>query len=63
MTVPRDGAYIWVTWITGLLAADKQCEWSAWFRTHFKDFDRPPSDFNLAALKYAIEGLVSRAGA
>jgi PD-(D/E)XK nuclease superfamily len=53
MTVPRDGSYIWVTWITGLLAADDQCEWAAWFRAHFTDFEQPPSDFNLAAWKAA----------
>jgi hypothetical protein len=35
-TTPRDGAYIYVTWITGLLAADDQCRWAAWFRAHFK---------------------------
>ncbi len=53
MTAPRDGSYIWVTWITGLLAADKQCEWSAWFRAHFQGFDKVPGDFDLAAWKAA----------
>ena len=53
MTTRRDGSYIWVTWITGLLAADKQCEWSAWFRAHFQDFAKVPSDFNLSAWKAA----------
>ena len=53
MTVPRDESYIWVTWITGLLAADDQCEWAAWFRAHYTDFEQPPSDFNLAAWKAA----------
>ena len=27
--------YIWVTWITGLLAGDKHCQWSAWFAAHY----------------------------
>jgi len=53
MTTPRDGSYIWVTWITALLAADDQCEWAAWFRAHFKDFEQPPSDFRLAGWKAA----------
>ena len=53
MTVPRDSSYIWVTWITGLLAADRQCEWSAWFRAHFSGFEKMPTDFNLAAWKAA----------
>ncbi len=62
MTVPRDSSYIWVTWITSLLAADKQCAWSAWFRAHFKDYEKPPSDFDLAAWT-AVHGEMVRARA
>lgn len=62
MTTPRDGSYIWVTWITGLMSADKQCEWAAWFRAHFQGFDRVPSDFDLAAWK-AAHGEMVRARA
>jgi len=62
MTVPRDGSYVWVTWITGLMAADKHCEWSAWFRAHFQGFDKVPSDFDLAAWK-AAHGEMVRARA
>jgi hypothetical protein len=25
---------------------DEQCEWKAWFRTHYEHFDRIPDDFN-----------------
>ena len=53
MTTRRDNSYIWVTWITGLLSADKHCEWSAWFRAHYQGFAKVPSDFNLAAWKAA----------
>lgn len=63
MTVPRDGSYIWVTWITGLMAADKHCEWSAWFRAHYSGYDKAPSDFDLAAWKAAHGEMVrARAG-
>ena len=62
MTVPRGSSYIWVTWISGLLAADKQCEWSAWFRAHFSGFEKMPTDFNLAAWK-AAHGEMVRARA
>jgi len=58
MTVPRDGSYIWVTWITGLMAADKHCEWSAWFRAHYQGYDKAPSDFDLAAWKAAHGDMV-----
>lgn len=36
MATPRRSPYIWVTWVTGYLAADDQCHWSAWFRAHFQ---------------------------
>jgi PD-(D/E)XK nuclease superfamily len=62
MTVPRGSSYILVTWITGLLAADKQCEWSAWFRAHFSGYEKVPTDFNLAAWK-AAHGEMVRARA
>lgn len=53
MATRRDSPYIWVTWITGLLAADKHCAWSAWFRAHFSGYEKVPSDFDLAAWKAA----------
>jgi hypothetical protein len=62
MTVPRDDSYIWVTWITGLMSADRQCEWAAWFRAHFQGFDKVPSTFDLAAWK-AAHGEMVRARA
>ncbi len=34
MPQPRDGPYIWVTWLSKLLAGDAHCEWALWFRTH-----------------------------
>ncbi|MEN6369511.1 MAG: PD-(D/E)XK nuclease family protein [Thermotogota bacterium] len=49
MAVRRTDPYIWVTWLTKLLAGESQCEWAAWFRAHHSDYDRLPSDFDLAA--------------
>lgn len=51
MAIARDNPYIWVTWITALLAGDSHCEWSAWFRTHYTGYVKQPTDFNLAAWK------------
>lgn len=28
--------YIWPTWLTGLIAGEKNCWWAAWFRAHYK---------------------------
>jgi len=46
----RDKPYIWVTWISGLLAGEKQCKWAAWHRAHF-NFVKTPSDFDAVAHK------------
>lgn len=48
MAIPREHPYIWVTWITGLLAGDRSCLWSAWYRAHFKDYERKPTGIDLA---------------
>jgi hypothetical protein len=48
MAVRRSDPYIWVTWLTKLLAGESQCEWSAWFRAHHRDYDRLPADFDVA---------------
>lgn len=48
MAVPRDGPYIWVTWITKLMAGEANCEWAAWFKAHHK-YEKLPSDFDTAA--------------
>ena len=46
MKQKRDEVYIWVTWLTGLISGDKQCEYAAWFKAHYQ-YDKKPSDFNL----------------
>jgi hypothetical protein len=49
VATPRNSSYIWVTWITGLLSGDRHCLWSAWYRAHFKGYERRPTSFDLAA--------------
>jgi CRISPR/Cas system-associated exonuclease Cas4 (RecB family) len=46
MTMQRQTPYIWVTWLTKLLAGEAQCDWASWFKAHNK-YDKLPSDFNL----------------
>lgn len=36
MSEKRKTPYIWVTWITGILAGDDHCAWAAWFKAHNK---------------------------
>ena len=49
MAVLRTDPYIWVTWLTKLLAGESMCEWSAWFRAHHKDYDKLPAEFDVAS--------------
>jgi hypothetical protein len=49
MATRRENPYIWVTWLTKLLSGESQCEWSAWFRAHHKEYDRLPTDLDVAA--------------
>ena len=48
MTVPRAHPYIWVTWLPRLLTGDNSCEWGAWFKSHYQDWTRQPSNFDQA---------------
>lgn len=35
-TTRRPEPYVWVSWITKLLAGESSCLWSAWFRAHYQ---------------------------
>lgn len=34
--VAKDGIYIWVTWLSKLLADQSSCKWAVWYKIHFK---------------------------
>ena len=46
MARAREHPYVWATWIARLLAGEAHCEWASWFRAHYQDWARPPSDFD-----------------
>lgn len=48
MATPRKEPYVWVTWLAKLMAGEKGCEFSSWFRTRHI-YDKLPSDFDVAA--------------
>lgn len=52
MSQPREEPYIWVTWLSRLLAGDAHCEWALWFKAHHT-YDKPKKDetFDLPAWK------------
>ena len=41
MAIPRTQAFVYATWVARLLAADASCEYSAWYKAHYKRL-RPP---------------------
>ena len=44
----RDRPYLWITWLTRLLAGENSCEWAAWFRAHHEgsSWVRSPNGFD-----------------
>ena len=44
----REHLYIWTTWLPRLLTGENSCEWAIWFKAHFQDWTKPPSDSNQA---------------
>ena len=48
MAILRQSPYIWATWLPRLLTGDKSCKWAIWFKAHYQDWTKVPSDFNQA---------------
>ena len=48
MTVARQSPYIWTTWLPRLLTGENSCEWAVWFKAHYRDWAKVPSDINPA---------------
>jgi hypothetical protein len=44
---PRPNPFIWVSWLSKLMAGEKQCEWASWFRSHYI-WEKLPSGLDLA---------------
>lgn len=47
MKKERSNSWIWVTWLTKLMAGESQCEWASWFRSHY-EWDKLADDFDVA---------------
>ncbi len=43
----RSSPFIWVTWLSKLMAGEKQCEWACWFRSHYI-WEKLPSGLDVA---------------
>lgn len=51
MTTKRDMPYVWVTWVSGILAGDSHCEWAAWFKAHYVGYAKQPLRVDLLVWK------------
>jgi len=43
----RPNPFIWISWLSKLMAGEKQCQWACWFRSHYR-WDKLPSGCDLA---------------
>lgn len=48
-TTPRPFPYVYVSWLTKILAGEAECVYQPWVKSHFKYQKRPDTSFNLAA--------------
>jgi hypothetical protein len=44
---PRLNPFVWISWLSKLMAGEKQCEWATWFRAHYQ-WNKLPSGLDLA---------------
>ena len=60
MPVQRSGPYIWVTWLSKLLAGENSCEWAAWFKAHYTEYVKTHSTFDAAAWQLDHTALLAK---
>ncbi len=48
MCSKRKSPYIWVTWLSKVMAGEQACLWASWFKTHHQNFQKADSDFDMA---------------
>jgi hypothetical protein len=49
MTMKRKQPYVWVTWLSKIMAGEQACLWASWFRAHHQDYEKVASSFDLAS--------------
>ena len=61
MPTERSSPYIWVTWLSKLLAGDGSCEWASWFKGHYErsSYRQIPDTFDSASWQVEHTSLVN----
>src|ERR1044072_2725074 len=61
MSTPRDGLpFVWVSWLTPLLAGEAQCQYAAWVKSHYRYPKRRDASSYLAKWSADPAALVRR---
>ena len=60
MAKRRRRPFVWVTWLTGLLAGDDQCKYAAWFKAWYQDYRHRSGSGDLTKWKADHADLVER---
>lgn len=61
-TKQRAEPYVWVSWLTRLLAGESSCVWSTWFRAHHLPA-KQPTDFDLGAWQVEHSAMLRKTAA
>ena len=56
----REHPYIWATWLPRLLTGENSCEWAVWFKAHYVEWTKRPSDFDQAQWLLSHTALVNQ---
>jgi hypothetical protein len=48
MVEKRKHPYIWVTWLSKIMAGEQACLWASWFKTHHQNYRKAEGNFDLA---------------
>jgi hypothetical protein len=48
MAEKRKQPYIWVTWLSKIMAGEQACLWASWFKAHHQNYRKAEGDFDLA---------------
>lgn len=48
MAETRNSPYVWVTWLSKVMAGEQSCLWAPWFRSHHQNYHKLNGDLDLA---------------
>ena len=61
LTIARPEPYVWVSWISKLLAGEASCVWSAWLRAHYQTAKPPNGTFDMGRWQMDHSALLRKA--